>query len=57
MDPAVTHRKGIAACVVFPFHVYNKVLVYMPTVHLRDGFGNDMYLIGGPANDVELDVT
>ena len=29
----------------------------MPTVQLRDGFGNDMYLIGGPANDVKLDVT
>ena len=29
----------------------------MPTVQLRGGFGNDMYLIGGPANDVKLDVT
>ena len=29
----------------------------MPTVQLRDGFGNDMFLIGGPANDVKLDVT
>ena len=29
----------------------------MQTVQLRDGFGNDMYMIGGPANDVKLDVT
>ena len=28
----------------------------MQTVQLRDGFGNDMYLIGGPANDVKSDV-